>query len=426
MKKYYLFPLIAAVILTALILAPLTGASRDGNPKRRSPLNLAMSLHDSAGPQSFGAVAFAESPAVRDISAAEAKRNAGKREVQSVDREEAIERQREKSKKGAQEKDIVEQIITNDVAGVTQEESEKNPTNREVTRAFNYDRQTQPDAAIAKVPGKSKGINSPAPDAMPTPNVSFDGIGNPAGCGGCLPPDTNGEVGPTQFVQNVNSAWRVWNRTGTPLTSVMSLGSLFSALPGPCANTNDGDPVVLYDQLADRWLISQFCWSTTAATDPDHEIIAISKTGDATGQYYLYDFVMPNLKFPDYPKIGVWPDGYYMTDNQFNQAGTVFQGAGVFAFDRAKMLAGDPTASFVYFDKAENCTGNGSTCSFGGMLPGDLDGFRLPPAGAPNTIVQFDADEFNAATPDSLRILDFHVDYATPANSTLVERTGRP
>ena len=342
MKKYYLFPLIVSVILAALILAPLTGASRseNQNPKRRGSLNLGMSLQNSPGPLSFQAVAFAESPAVRDL---ESKRRAGKQNVKPVDREEAIQQQREKSEQARpQEKgNLVEQIITNDVGDASaQEETEKNPMNREVTRAFDYDRQTQSDAAIAKVPDKSKRINGPAPNAMATPNVSFDGIGNPAGCGGCLPPDTNGEIGPTQFVQNVNSAWRVWNRTGTPLTSVMSLGSLFAALPGPCANTNDGDPVILYDQLADRWLISQFCWSTTASTDPDHEIIAISKTGDATGQYYLYDFVMPNLKFPDYPKIGVWPDGYYMTDNQFNQAGTAFQGAGVFAFDRGKMLAG--------------------------------------------------------------------------------------
>jgi hypothetical protein len=121
--------------------------------------------------------------------------------------------------------------------------------NREITRAFDYDRMTQPDAAIAKVPDRTKRINGVSFNAMPAPNVSFDGIGNPAGCNGCLPPDTNGEIGPTQFVQNVNAAWRVWNRTGTPLTPVMTLGSLFATLPGPCANTNDGDPVVLYDHI---------------------------------------------------------------------------------------------------------------------------------------------------------------------------------
>jgi hypothetical protein len=201
----------------------------------------------------------------------------------------------------------------------------------------------------------------------------------------------------------------------------MTLGSLFAALPGPCANTNDGDPIVMYDQLADRWVISQFCWSPFGSVGPDHQIIAISKTGDATGAYYLYDFVMPNIKFNDYPHFGVWPDGYYMTDNQFNQAGTQFLGAGIFAFDRAKMLGGDPTASFIYFDKAEGCP---AACEFGGMLPADMDGFVPPPAGAPNPVIQFDANEFGAT--DSLRIFDFHVDFATPASSTLTERTGSP
>src|SRR5262249_30123793 len=202
MKQYYLFPLIVALILAALILAPLTGASLSERSKRRSPLNLELSLQERSGAQSFQAVAFVESPAVRDIAAAKARRGAGKRDGQFVDRELAIEQQREKSEKAAaQEKvNLVGQLISNSIGDTTpQEENEKNPMNREVTRAFDYDRQTQPDAAIAKVTDKSKRINGVAPNAMPTPNVSFDGIGNPAGCGGCLPPDTNGEIGPTQF-----------------------------------------------------------------------------------------------------------------------------------------------------------------------------------------------------------------------------------
>jgi hypothetical protein len=81
-------------------------------------------------------------------------------------------------------------------------------------------------------------------------------------------------------------------------------------------------------------------------------MVAISQTGDPTGAYYLYDFMMPNDKFSDYPHFGVWRDAYYMTDNQLNQAGNLLLGAGVFAFDRAKMLAGDPTAGFIYFDLA--------------------------------------------------------------------------
>ena len=127
----------------------------------------------------------------------------------------------------------------------------------------------------------------------------------------------------------------------------------------------------IYDSYADRWLISQFC---TVANPNNHQLIAISQTPDPTGAYFLYDFMMPNNKFNDYPKFGVWPDGYYMTDNQFNQAGTAFLGGGAFAFDRAKMLAGDPTASFIYFDLFT------LDPTIGGMLPSDADG--LDPAAA--------------------------------------------
>src|SRR6185312_10196824 len=235
---------------------------------------------------------------------------------------------------------------------------------------------------------------------------------------GFLPPDTVGDIGPNHYVQMVNSAYRIYSRTGTPLIALTSIGAIWSTISGPCAGSEDGDPIVLYDQLADRWLLSEFC---TVANPNNHQLIAISQTGDPTGAYFLYDFMMPNNKFNDYPKFGVWNDGYYMTDNQFNQAGTQFLGAGLFAFDRTKMLSGDPTASFVYFDKAEGCP---AACQFGGMLPSDIDGFVPAPNGAPCPFIQFDADEFGAT--DSLRIFDFHVDFATPANSTLTERTGSP
>ena len=135
---------------------------------------------------------------------------------------------------------------------------------------------------------------------------------------------------------------------------------------------------------------------------------------------------MPNNKFNDYPKFGLWPDGYGMTDNQFNQAGTAFQQSGVFAFDRAKMLAGDPTASFVYFDTAVPFPPGGvnGTGGIGGILPGSLDGLALLPR-APAPFAYFQTVEFGDPA-DQLRIFDFKVDFATPANSTFTERTGSP
>jgi Carboxypeptidase regulatory-like domain len=268
-----------------------------------------------------------------------------------------------------------------------------------------------------------------APQALPTPAVSFEGISEadtiPLG-EGYLPPDTNGAAGPNHYVQVVNVAFRVWDKSGNPLTNAATLSSLFAPLGGPCSTTNDGDPVVLYDQLADRWIISQFCVSVA---DPyNHQLIAVSKTGDPTGSYYLYDFMMPNNKFNDYPKLSVWPDAYYMTDNQFNQSGTTFEQAGVFAFDRAKMLAGDPTANYVYFDTAvlfPPATGNTGPDGVGGLLPACVDGYMPPPVGAPCPFAYFEAGEFGDPG-DQLRIFDFHVDFTTPTNSTFTERTGSP
>ncbi len=262
----------------------------------------------------------------------------------------------------------------------------------------------------------------PTEDALPSPLVSFEGVNsddNAAAFGSrVMPPDTVGDVGPNHYVQMVNNMLRVYDKSGTPLTPALTLGSVWAAIGAPCGNTNDGDPIVLYDPLADRWMLSQFC---TVANPFNHQLIAISQTPDPAGAYYLYDFMMPNNKFNDYPKFGVWPDAYYMTDNQFNQAATAFLGAGVFAFDRLKMLAGDPTASYVYFD-VEN--GNPQ---IGGMVPVDLDG-PPPPAGTPGYFAYFTANEFtDAAHPfDSIRIFEFRPNFANPASSTFAERADSP
>jgi subtilisin-like proprotein convertase family protein len=277
-----------------------------------------------------------------------------------------------------------------------------------------------PDAA----PTEDSVLQESAPEPLtPTPSLFFGGLtsdDNAAALGiRVMPPDTDGDVGPNHYVQMINNVFRVFDKSGNPLTPRLTLGSIWATISGACANRNDGDPIVLYDPLADRWLLSQFC---TVANPFNHQLIAISKTSDPAGAYFLYDFVMPNNKFNDYPKFGVWHDAYYMTDNQFNQAGTAFLGAGAFAFDRAKMLAGDPTASYVYFDIE-----NGNT-RVGGVLPADLDGLNPPPAGTPNYFAYFTADEFaDPAHPfDSLRVFEFRPDFANPAASTFTERADSP
>lgn len=244
--------------------------------------------------------------------------------------------------------------------------------------------------------------------AIAAPLGTFEGINQAGGCGNCIPPDPTGDVGPNHYVEAVNSSFAVYSKTGTVLAGPTDINALFSTLPGnpPCKQLNDGDPIVLHDQLSDRWLISQF----TAGPDY-HECIAISQTSDPTGAYHVYDFnVGGTSTFHDYPKLGVWPDAYYMTSNEF-AGGSSFAGAGAFAFERDKMLVGQP-ARMVFFDLST------VNSAFGGMLPSDLDGWNLPPAGSPNYFAEIDS-EINTPSlgPDALRIWEFHVNWANPANS---------
>jgi hypothetical protein len=251
--------------------------------------------------------------------------------------------------------------------------------------------------------------------AMPSPIVSFAGLSTVDNGNTVLPPDTVGDVGPNHYVQMTNIRFRVFDKTGLPLIPARSLASLFAPLGSTnrCSNVNDGDPVVVYDPLADRWLLSQFC--NSFANPNNHQLVAISTTGDPTGSYFLYDFMMPNNKFNDYPHFAVWPDAYYMTDHQFNQAGTAYLGQGVFALNRAKMLAGDPTAGYIYFDLFP------LDPDIGGMLASDMDGLNPPPLGSPAYFMNWRADEYGDPF-DFLQIFEFHADFAHPGSSTFIQR----
>ncbi len=162
--------------------------------------------------------------------------------------------------------------------------------------------------------------NTAAPTPLiPSPILNFEGIDFPGvGCN-CAPPDTDGEVGATQFVQMVNEGVQVFDKSsGNSVMGPVAITSLWTGFGGVCQNNGDGDPVVLYDQLANRWVISQFAGSGT----PTDECVAVSTTSDATGTYNRYGFHL-GTNFFDYPHLGVWPDAYYMSMNVFNSAGTV-------------------------------------------------------------------------------------------------------
>jgi hypothetical protein len=269
-------------------------------------------------------------------------------------------------------------------------------------------RSGKPDPVVQVVPGSdAAGATNPDAPIVPAAAVTgfnFDGINGLSTENG-YPPDENGSVGNDQFVEMVNSHYQVWSlnratKTATTIIGKTRINTLFAGFGGPCQTRNDGDPIVLYDKLANRWLLSQFTSGPTGG--PYYQCVAISTTPNAAGSYYRYAFVVPNNKFGDYPHYGVWPDAYYVMSHDFTRtsAGTTYFAASFGAMDRAKMLAGNPTATYqIIRDPLE-----------GGHMPADLDGFAPPPAGAPGI--------FTSVHADGMYLYRMKVDWANPANTT--------
>ncbi len=212
------------------------------------------------------------------------------------------------------------------------------------------------------------------------------------------PPDPSMDVGPNHVISLVNLHFQIFNKSGTSLLGPFLTNSLWTTAGTQCNIQNDGDGVVLYDQLADRWLIGQFA-VTNGASAGYYYCLAISQTSDPTGAWYQYAIVFP--QFPDYPKIGIWPDGYYFSANNYNNGGK-WQGTEACAFERSAMLTG---AAFT-----PQCWTNG-TSSYFSLLPADLDGTTLPASGEPEHFA------WNSST-SSYQILDMHIDWTNQANST--------
>ena len=231
-------------------------------------------------------------------------------------------------------------------------------------------------------------------------------------CGGCAPPDPNGAVGPNHVVTMSNLHFQIFNKTGTSLFGPAANNTLWSGFGGGCQTQNAGDPVVLYDKMADRWLLSQF---TSSA--PYLECVALSQTNDPTGSYYRWAIATGSgNNFPDYPKAGVWPDAYYFSTREF-AGGSTFVGAGAYALDRVQALAGNPNPTIVGFlapPSPAYVVGDG-------LLPSDLDGTTPPPVGSPNYFVGSEDNNGPYGAPsDALTLWKFHYDPVTPANSTFM------
>jgi hypothetical protein len=236
-----------------------------------------------------------------------------------------------------------------------------------------------------------------------SPGLNFDG--QTATSSSWLEPDTNGAVGATQFVQWTNVSFAVYDKTSGALVKGPVLGNtLWKGFGGPCETKNSGDPIAQYDKAAGRWVMMQHA---TPGSGPYYMCVAVSTTSDATGTFNRYAFSLPN-DFPDYPKIGVWPDAYYISMDMAKPGNWSLVGPYVCALNRNSMLAG-LSATSQCFQLASK---------YLSLLPSDLDGSTPPPAGSPNYLVNLGAN--------SLNIWQFHVDFSNPSNTTLIGPTSIP
>jgi hypothetical protein len=243
---------------------------------------------------------------------------------------------------------------------------------------------------------------------IPSPSAGFDG---PSNSSGVQPPDPVGDVGPNHYVAMSNLSFAVYSKTGTLLYGPVANNTLWSGFGGACQNENAGDPVVVYDQFADRWILTQF----TANGPTYYNCVAISTSGDPTGSYYRYA-VSTGSNFPDYPKYGVWSDAYLISTREF--AGSTFAGVGAYALNRSQMIAGNPSPQIISFIVPPGTT---SYNVGDGLLPADIDGNTLPPGGSPAYYVgSMDNGGPYGAPQDALTLWKFTINWASPSSSTFV------
>ncbi len=296
--------------------------------------------------------------------------------------------------------------------------------NREVPN-LRYDRPSRPAAPGGDPLLASSQAFGPSTPSTPAPIHNLEGMSADDNFAllamRFAPADPVGDVGPTHYVQAVNLLLSVHLKsTGARIFGPVALKTLWSGFGGLCESQNDGDPIVLYDDAADRWVISQFAIDSSFS---GHQCIAVSTTGNPTGSYHRYDFAMTPGFLNDYPKIAVWPDGYYMSVNEFDDLG-YFYGVTVVAFERAPMLAG-ASAQMVLFHPYPCGMFNPPVpeCPFS-LQPAHWEGGTPPPGGTPNPFLMAWDDEVNGtgANPDGYRLYDFAVNWATPASSTFTAR----
>jgi hypothetical protein len=220
--------------------------------------------------------------------------------------------------------------------------------------------------------------------------------------------DATGAVGPTQYVQLTNLFYAIYNKaTGALLKGPVAENALWKTFGGPCQTSANGDGTVMYDQAAKRWV---FQHHAEPAGGPYMDCVAVSKTADATGAYWLYGFEL-TVNLPDTPKLGIWPDAYYIGQNLLDPTTKSFQRAQVCALDRTSMLAGLP-ANAICFQ---------GSISLPTIVPVSWYGATPPPAGSPEYF--FELDQRPGQGVNQMNEYAFHVDFVNPDNSTFLPVT---
>ena len=251
-------------------------------------------------------------------------------------------------------------------------------------------------------PNTSGGGLAPTANA-PVATTNFDGTPDNSGV---IPSDSDGAAGTTQYFEIVNSQIAVYNKSGGLLLGPENTNTLWSGFGGSCQANNDGDGTVQFDTLSQRWVVEQL----EVSAQPFFVCVAVSTSANATGSWNRYSFQYAD--FPDYPKLGVWPDAYYLTVNRFDASGTTGLGEQTCALNRASMLSGAAATEQCF---SLNSSGENT------VLPATLNGTTPPAAGTPEWLVGI-----SPTTSNALAYWRLHVDWTTPANSTLSTQTDLP
>ncbi|HNB50538.1 MAG TPA: hypothetical protein PK530_01265 [Anaerolineales bacterium] len=245
-----------------------------------------------------------------------------------------------------------------------------------------------------------------SPNAMPSPSVSFAGL-DLTNWGAGWPPDTQGDVGPSHYIQAVNTSIGIYSKTGTQLAA-FTFDTLFAGTGTSCDADNNGDPVVIYDNVSGRWIISDFAWTNTLS-GPYYECIAVSQTSDpVSGGWYFYGLRADDATHPwlnDYPKMGAWHDGIYMTSNMFDCltstcSSATYKGVRVWALNRDAMINGQPLV-YQFADLGS---------AYFSLVPSNAK-VNQPPAGTPNYMMSLQ----NTTTMYTWKMA---IDWNNSANST--------